>query len=317
MNESIELKTETSLNDLSQEYFKSIEHKSDYKNTLCRYENHVKPYLGKYNIKEITTRDILNLKYNLTGKISEKTKRKLSNKTINDMINLVSTMYNFHNRLNFKDKIENPASKDLVQRYVQDNARLRFLSKSEYYKLLEMIENRNDLTKHKNTSSFRTKEMLLYVKLLVTTGMRTYSALTIRAKDINIEDRKIKVKNHKANREYFVFIHKSIFDELVYLKESINDNKYIFGLTDKPYHRSTINKRLKPILDLLFNQGVEDRKEKVVVHTLRHTFGSWLAQQGVSLYKICKLMDHKDISMTQRYSKLTEDSGRSDVDRLL
>jgi integrase len=29
-----------------------------------------------------------------------------------------------------------------------------------------------------------------------------------------------------------------------------------------------------------FNNGLTDRRQRVVFHTLRHTFGSWLAIQG-------------------------------------
>ena len=99
--------------------------------------------------------------------------------------------------------------------------------------------------------------------------------------------------------------------------ENMNSEYYIFGKKDKPYHRATINKRLQPILNRLFNEEVTDRRERVVVHTLRHTFGSWLAQQGNSLYIICKLMDHKDLSQTQVYSKLTPDSGNKFIEKIL
>ena len=41
-----------------------------------------------------------------------------------------------------------------------------------------------------------------------------------------------------------------------------------------------------------------------VPHTCRHTFGSRLAQRGVDLYQIQRLMGHKSITMTQRYAHL-------------
>jgi len=41
-------------------------------------------------------------------------------------------------------------------------------------------------------------------------------------------------------------------------------------------------------------------------HTLRHTFASHLAINGVSLFEIQKLLNHKDINMTMRYMKLAE-----------
>lgn len=40
------------------------------------------------------------------------------------------------------------------------------------------------------------------------------------------------------------------------------------------------------------------------LHTLRHTFASHLAQAGVPLYTISKLLGHSDIKMTMRYAHL-------------
>lgn len=39
-------------------------------------------------------------------------------------------------------------------------------------------------------------------------------------------------------------------------------------------------------------------------HSLRHTFASWLAQKGTSIYEIQKLLGHSDIKTTQIYAHL-------------
>ena len=51
-------------------------------------------------------------------------------------------------------------------------------------------------------------------------------------------------------------------------------------------------------------------------HDLRHTFATRLAQAGVDLYKIAKLLGHKDIKMTQRYSHHCPESLRDGVEVL-
>lgn len=257
------------------------------------------------------------LKQGLTVKISKTTGKLLAKKTIDDIINLLDTIYNYHNKINYKNQVLSPANKNLVQRFNEDNARRRFLTKEEYGYLLKSIENRIAYTGTKYVHQYITHEMLIYVKLLVTTGMRTYSALTLRVKDFDFKSNTIRVQNHKSNRIYTSFIHQSVREELQELCSSLPQEYYIFGKSKEPYHRTTINKRLLPLLHKLFNKGVEDRREKVVVHTFRHTFGSWLAQQGTSLYIICKLMDHSDISQTQVYSKLAPNSGEDAVSNLL
>ncbi len=51
-------------------------------------------------------------------------------------------------------------------------------------------------------------------------------------------------------------------------------------------------------------------------HDLRHTFATRLAQAGVDLYKISKLLGHRDIKNTQRYSHHCPDSLRNGVEIL-
>ena len=58
---------------------------------------------------------------------------------------------------------------------------------------------------------------------------------------------------------------------------------------------------------LRFNTGVTDSRQKVVFHTLRHTYASWLVMSGVDLYTVQRLMGHSTISMTERYSHLAPD----------
>jgi integrase len=55
------------------------------------------------------------------------------------------------------------------------------------------------------------------------------------------------------------------------------------------------------------NNGIEDRRYKVVFHTLRHTFASWLALNGETIQTIAELLGHRTLAMTQRYSHLTAD----------
>ncbi|MDR1946264.1 MAG: site-specific integrase [Desulfovibrio sp.] len=62
--------------------------------------------------------------------------------------------------------------------------------------------------------------------------------------------------------------------------------------------------------DLGLNDNVTEESYKIVFHTLRHTFCSWLAIKGVPLYTISQLVGHKTPTMTQRYAKLSQDCKR-------
>jgi site-specific recombinase XerD len=63
--------------------------------------------------------------------------------------------------------------------------------------------------------------------------------------------------------------------------------------------------------DLCFDLGIED----YTWHNNRHTFCSWLAQDGASLKEIQELAGHKDIATTARYSHLSPDRRSSVMER--
>ena len=52
-------------------------------------------------------------------------------------------------------------------------------------------------------------------------------------------------------------------------------------------------------------------------HDLRHTFASWLVQDGVPLDRVSKLLGHKSLTMTMRYAHLAPNQLHEDVARLV
>ena len=68
----------------------------------------------------------------------------------------------------------------------------------------------------------------------------------------------------------------------------------------------------KNFSSLAKNVGIEDFH----FHDLRHTFATRLAQRGVDLYKISKLLGHVNITMTQRYTHHCPESLREGIEVL-
>jgi site-specific recombinase XerD len=114
------------------------------------------------------------------------------------------------------------------------------------------------------------------------------------------------------------------------LKEKKANDFLLSRATEKANYRY-IQRALSKVLDRLFNEEVNERynldnisakekaelrREKVVIHTLRHTFASQLAINGTDIYRIKTLMNHKDIKQTMRYAKLAPDSGRKEIENL-
>jgi integrase len=55
---------------------------------------------------------------------------------------------------------------------------------------------------------------------------------------------------------------------------------------------------------------ITDARQKLVFHSLRHTFASWLVQKGTPLYTVAELMGHSSLEMTRRYSHLAPNAIR-------
>ena len=107
----------------------------------------------------------------------------------------------------------------------------------------------------------------------------------------------------------------SVFDELSKLKQR-EGNEFVFQSKNgsKIEHVSRTFERAVRALGL--NNGITDRRQKVVFHSLRHTFASRLVQKRVSLYEVKELLGHSDIAMTQRYSHLADETLREAVSKL-
>ena len=128
---------------------------------------------------------------------------------------------------------------------------------------------------------------------------------------------KINIKDLKNDSIYQGFIKDDVVEPLKRAIEGLKNDDYVISYNSGlRCDDKMIQRRLQPILNKLFNEGVESNLSKVVIHTLRHTFASLLAINDVSIYKIMKLMNHKDITMTMRYAKLSPSSGQEDINNL-
>jgi integrase len=186
-----------------------------------------------------------------------------------------------------------------------DGVRDRYLTKEEVNTLFEKT---ND-----------DKVLHLFTLLALTTGARLNGILTIQKKDVDLKKMSIKMHDHKSDDVYSSAIHAKTYDLLADTIKELDNSDYIISYDNgKITDDKRIQRKLKPIFDKLFNQGLDDKDtiNRVVVHTLRHTFASLLAINDTSIYKIMKYMNHKDIKMTMRYAKLAPNSMQDDINNL-
>ncbi len=286
-------KSIVTLDTVANEYFDQSEARSISK-LKSVYKNHL------YHLKDVDvttidkdTIDALRRKKN--KEVSQKTQRVLAPKTVNNLLAALSAI------LYFAQEKEYIKGVPKIKKNKADNTRERFLSKDEIKLLLSTIE---------KSEQSNADKILMFVRVSLFTGARLGTVLSIRGKDINRTTRKVTLYNHKTSNTYQAFIPTA-------LMELIPPLKPMEKLIDVACFKQ-IQIPLQKILNMLFNEGLEidNRKDRAVVHTLRHTFASNLAINGTSIQTIMELMDHSDIKMTLKYAKLMPDSGRGEVESL-
>jgi len=192
---------------------------------------------------------------------------------------------------------DNPVRK--IKKPRKDNKRDRFLTEEEAGRLLDALKT-------------RAPDVHDLAVLSIFTGLRADECLSLTWADVDREQKRIFVKDTKNthNRHAFMTIEvEDMFnsrfqgqrvDALVF--PNSNGQKNEWGVPDS---------FTRTVADLGLNEGISDSRQKVVFHTLRHTFASWLVQRGVPLYNVSKLMGHRSLQMTMRYAHLAPDSQKS------
>ncbi|MFW2525641.1 tyrosine-type recombinase/integrase [Aliarcobacter butzleri] len=282
------------LDTLANRYFEDRKSTNERKQ---KYTNHIKPLIGNKQIENITKVDIKKV-------VNSVLDLGRSNGTANSVLSLISTIIN-HNIKQHDLKIVNPCMG--VSKLKDDNKRDRFLTTDEIKKLKDEVKENFFVN--------------LFVEFALSTGGRLETILHIQKKDIDLINKTINLNNLKTKKRYMGFLQDDLIEILKEHLPSLNANDYVVtqkGLQEKKADHKQIHRRLKPILDRLFNQGLKDDDitNRAVIHTLRHTFASHLAINGTPIFTIQKLMNHSDIKQTLRYAKLAPDSGKNDVQGL-
>ena len=282
------------LDDVFQKYkeHKKTESKDIIK-TEQKYKSNIFKVFGTTDINEITTDKIVAFRKSLLDK-------NLAGSTINSNISFIGTLFNFAIEEKLYDHV-NPIKSKKLKAIKLDNARERYLSLEEIDTLYKAIKDDEELT--------------LFVKLSLITGGRLETILHVQKKDIKLEDGTVTLKDFKTNKTYQGFLSDELITYLNSYLKGLTSNSYVVGgLTTKKPTR-TLSRHLKKVLDDNFNVGlkIRDTKNRAVIHTLRHTFASHLAINGVPIFNIKELMNHSDITMTMRYAKLAPSSGKNAI----
>ena len=191
-------------------------------------------------------------------------------------------------------RIDDLVSEDSPTRKVKipkiENKRVKFLTHDESESLLKEL----------HTKSQQVHDMALFS---LHTGVRAGELYSLTWGVVDLVNGSALIRDAKGKPRH-VYLTDAVKKMLNGLYKEQAANELVFKdrygkpikIISKTYERA-VNK-------LKFNDGVDDDRDKVLFHTLRHTFASWHVQNGTDLYTVKELLGHSTIQLTERYSHL-------------
>lgn len=255
-----------------------IDYKDDFKSFFKYF-----PYINKTSF---LSEDIL-IEY--TFKMS------LDNLKTSSIDRRISTLRNFFLFLE-KEEIEKNLIKDDIERINKEKRLPVYLTQEE----VKILLNTPDI------SSIKGIIEKVVLNLLYFCGLRVSELATLKLKDINVEEKIIKVIG-KGSVERIIPIREEALEFInLYIREYRNkhnflNSKYLLINTHgNPLSRQSIYAIVK-------NVSIKGKINKNIhPHTLRHSFATHLLENGAEIRAVQEMLGHSKISTTQIYTHLSE-----------
>lgn len=151
------------------------------------------------------------------------------------------------------------------------------------------------------------------VEFLVSSGCRLNEVASIILADINFRERCVKVVG-KGNKERLVYF--SIRAKLM-IEEYIKQRKggvALFASIKTPYPPMKARAIQQALQKIGERAGLSKR---VHPHLLRHTFATHALNGGMDITVIQRLLGHEDISTTQIYASISQETVRHEYDKFV
>lgn len=206
--------------------------------------------------------------------------------------------------------IKSPFKRGLIS-VADEVKRERILTRDEERRLLAACDERT------RTYKLRGKEIIVqdrrreHLKAVIIaaldTGMRKGELLTLRWRDVDLDNREIIVQamNTKTLRERTVPMTTRLYSELrrMYDERPHDADELVFGIQCDVKRSFDGARRDAGIADLRF-------------HDLRHTHATRLVNSGIEITEVARGLGHQQLSTTYRYTNTSRESARRRAESL-
>ncbi len=263
-----------------------------YRKEREHFRQWINPEIGDLPFREITRLRIEKIKHAMQEK-------KRSWRSIEYVLATIRQVWNLAKE-NGLTPLESPTKK--VKQKKTSNKRIRFLSRDEAELLLNALRGKSEQT--------------YQISLLsLDCGLRFGEVANLTFSDIDLKRESLTLRDTKSGTNRTVFMTQRV-KEMIESLEFGNNGDLVFktskgGKLDRISHSF-----FRTVEELGLNDGVIDPRQKVVFHSLRHTYASWLVESGVDLYTVQKLLGHSSLVMTERYSHLSPNKLKSAIKQM-
>lgn len=155
------------------------------------------------------------------------------------------------------------------------------------------------------------------IVLALYAGLRLGEVQRLQWADINFFAGMITIKNERDRKPGGSVPMNSIVREMLTRRNKQRDKRQKLVVPPMWGEVKDISHTFSELVNELgLNDDATSNLQRIVFHSLRHTFASWMAMNGVDLNRIRKLMRHKTLTMTQRYAHLLPDATQDAVEAL-
>ncbi len=244
----------------------------------------IKEILGNPYVDSITTRDIV-------GLLSELRRNKKKPATLNRVRARLSSMMN--KAIAWGYRIDNPVSG--VERLREETKGDRFLHRHEYEALLKVCD----------------PELRALVEVATNTGARQNELMSLRWSDVDLElgFMTVRPENSKTSEGRRIPLNSDAQEALDTLGP--NGEGRVFPWVTFPRKRW-----IKIVKAVGWDKTEVPRLTGWRFHDLRHTCASWLVQSGIPIVQIARILGHKTLATTLRYSHLCDSTLVDALDKI-
>ena len=133
--------------------------------------------------------------------------------------------------------------------------------------------------------------MKALMTLMLSSGLRVSEAVSLKIEDVNFDDKLIKIKSNKANKDRLTIMQSRLIDDIKqYLLNKKENNPYLFPIRDT---HVTIKLAQKIIKQAARKANLSKR---IYCHALRSTFAKYLADNNIDNSTVKELLGNNSFN---------------------